>query len=62
MTQILNTNVASLLVQRNLSQSQEAINISMDRLSSNTGHPRKILDTHQRPTGNRSHRNGEICG
>ena len=34
MTQILNTNVASLLVQRNLSQSQEAINISMDRLSS----------------------------
>ena len=32
MTQILNTNVASLLVQRNLSQSQEAINISMDRL------------------------------
>ena len=35
MTQILNTNVASLLVQRNLSQSQEAINISQwDRLSS----------------------------
>ena len=34
MTQILNTNIASLLVQRNLSQSQESINISMDRLSS----------------------------
>ena len=34
MTQILNTNIASLLVQRNLSQSQEAINLSMERLSS----------------------------
>lgn len=34
MTQIINTNVASLTAQRNLSSSQESLNVSLNRLSS----------------------------
>jgi len=34
MTQIINTNIASLTAQRNLSSSQESLNVSLNRLSS----------------------------
>ena len=34
MPQIINTNVASLQAQRNLNQSQDSLNISLNRLSS----------------------------
>ena len=34
MPQIINTNISSLTAQRNLNSSQEALNVSLNRLSS----------------------------